>query len=132
MDKIEEFKAKIEEYEDDLFGATIFYEETKLMWPRSRLREVNFEEHYKSIMHRGKVIIGKAEKVLSEVITNGDVDKFKEIQFPPLMPVWYPDSIPRFKLLVETYNELFPGRDRTIALTKQEHKLIMNRVLDKF
>ncbi len=59
----------------------------------------------------------------------------KKVKFPPLekdmMPI-LSDNIPRFKLLVETYNELFPKRDRKAPLTKEEHKLIMNKVIGKF
>jgi len=135
LNEIKKIEAKLNDYKDDLFGATLFYEEAKLIWSFSFLKKVNFEKHYKNIIRRGETIISKAEKILSEVKINHDVDELKKIKFPPLekdmMPI-IPDNIPRFKLLVETYNELFPGRDRKIPLTKEEHKLTMNKVMDKF
>jgi hypothetical protein len=48
------------------------------------------------------------------------------------MPLVNPDGIPRLKLLLETYNELFPERDIEIPLTEEEYKLIMNKVINKF
>ena len=132
--EIDEFETKIKDYKDDLFGITLFYQGTKLVQPSSVLEAVNFDKHYKSIMNRGETIIIKAEEALSEVKISHNTDKFREIIFPPLTKDMPPiiDTIPRVKLLIETYNELFPGRDRKIPLTNQEIMLIMNRVIKKF
>ena len=77
----------------------------------------------------------KPKRSLAEVKTSGNVDRLKEVEFPQLekdiIRTRYPNNVPRMRLLVETYNELFPGRDRNIPLTKDEHKLIMDRVMDK-
>ena len=119
-----------------MFGVKLFYEETKLAQPSSLLKSANFEGYYKKVKRRGERVISKAEKILAEVKTSGNVDRLKEVEFQPLekdiMLTAYPDNVPRMRLLVETYNELFPGRDRRIPLTKDEHKLIMDRVVDKF
>lgn len=132
--KIEKFKSKIKDYKDDLFGITLFYQGTKLLQPSSVLEAVNFDKYYKSIMNRGETIISKAEEALKEVKISHNTDRFREIIFPPLTKDMPPiiDTIPRVKLLIETYNELFPGRDRKILLTNQEIMLIMNRVIKKF
>lgn len=132
--EIDEFETKIKDYKDDLFGITLFYQGTKLLQPPSLLKMVDFEEHYKSILDRGKTIINKAEEILSEVRTTHHIEKFREIKFPPLAKDMPPiiDNIPRLKLLIETYAELFPGRDRKIPLTEQENMLIMNKVIEKF
>ncbi len=78
MNEIKKIEAKINEYKDDLFGTTLFYEETKLMQPPSFLKKVNFEEHYKNIIRRGETIISEAETILNEVKINHDVDELKE------------------------------------------------------
>jgi len=85
-------------------------------------------------MNRGETIISKAEEALRAVKISHNTDKFREIIFPPLTKDMPPiiDTIPRVKLLIETYNELFPGRDRKIPLTNQEIMIIMNRVIKKF
>ena len=132
--EIDEFETKIKDYKDDLFGITLFYQGTKLLQPPSLLKMADFEEHYKSIMDRGKTIINKAEEILSEVRTTHHIEKFREIKFPPLAKDMPPiiDNIPRLKLLIETYAELFPGRDRKIPLTERENMLLMNKVIEKF
>jgi hypothetical protein len=87
-------------------------------------------------MKRGENIINKAEKILNEIKASNDINKVKEVTFPllenELMPLVNPDGIPRLKLLLETYNELFPERDRKIPLAEEEYKLIMNKVINKF
>ena len=87
-------------------------------------------------MDRGNKIIKRAEKILKKVKANNDICLFNEIEFPPLendiMHLVNPDGIERLKLLLETYNELFPEREKDIPLTEEEHKLIMNRIVNKF
>ena len=114
MSEIEKFEKKIKDYKDELFGVRLLYEGTKNLWADSYLERINFEQHYENIMKRGENIINK-------------------VTFPLLenesMPLVNPDGIPRLKLLLETYNELFPERDREIPLTEEEYKLIMNKVI---
>ncbi len=136
MDEIERFEKKIKDYKDELFGVKLFYEGTKILWADSYLEKINFEQHYENIMKRGENIFNKAEKILNEIKASNDINKIKEVTFPllenELMPLVNPDGIPRLKLLLETYNELFPERDREIPLTGEEYKLIMNKVINKF
>jgi len=130
------FEKKIINYKEELFALRIFYEQAKILWPPSLLKPVNFEKHYNNIMNRGNKIIKRAEKILENVKVNDDLRLFNEIVFPPLekdlMPLMNPDGIKRLKLLSETYNELFPERDKNIPLTEEEYKLIMNRIINKF
>ena len=136
MDKIEKLEKKIKNYKDELFGIKLFYEGIKILWVDSYLERINFEQHYENIMKRGENIINKAEKILNEIKASNNINKIKEVTFPllenELMPLVNPDGIPRLKLLLETYNELFPERDREIPLTEEEYKLIMNKVINKF
>ena len=136
MEKIRNFEKKITNYKNELFALRLFYEQAKILWPPSLLKSINFEEHYNNILNRGNKIIERAEKILKNVKVNNDLRLFNEIKFPPLekdlMPLVNPDGIERLKLLLETYNELFPERDKDIPLTEEEHKLIMNRIVNKF
>jgi len=136
MNEIKKFEKKIKDYKDELFGVKLFYEGTKILWADSYLEKINFEQHYENIMKRGENIFNKAEKILNEIKASNDINKIKEVTFPllenELMPLVNPDGIPRLKLLLETYNELFPERDREIPLTGEEYKLIMNKVINKF
>jgi len=136
MNEIEKFEKKIKDYKDELFGVKLFCEGTKILWADSYLERINFKQHYENIMKRGENIINEAEKILNEIKASNDINKIKEITFPllenELMPLVNPDGIPRLKLLLETYNELFPERDREISLTEEEYKLIMNKVINKF
>ena len=136
MDKIRNFEEKITNYKNELFALNIFYEQAKILWPSSILKSINFEKHYSNIVNRGNKIIKRAEKTLKDVKVNHNLNLFYEVEFPPLekdmMLLVNPDGIERLKLLLETYNELFPERDKDIPLTEEEHKLIMNRIVNKF
>ncbi|MBA7581531.1 hypothetical protein ES708_23437 [subsurface metagenome] len=136
MNKIKNFEKKITNYKNELFALRLFYEQAKILWLSSMLKSINFEEHYNNILNRGNKIIKRAENILKNVKVNNDPRLFNEIKFPPLekdiMPLVNPDGIERLKLLLETYNELFPERDKDIPLTEEEHKLIMNRIVNKF
>lgn len=130
------FEKKITNYKEELFALRLFYEQAKILWSTSLLKSVNFEKHYNNIMNRGNKIIKRAENILKNVKANNDLRLFNEIEFPPLekdiMPLVNPDGIERLKLLLKTYNELFPERDKDILLTEEKHKLIMNSIVNKF
>lgn len=136
MNKIKNFEKKITNYKNELFALRLFYEQAKILWLSSMLKSINFDKHYSNIINRGNKIIRRAEKTLKDVKVNHNLNLLYEVEFPPLekdmMPLVNPDGIARLKLLLETYNELFPGRDKDIPLTEEEHKLIMNRLTDKF
>ncbi|GAG00242.1 unnamed protein product, partial [marine sediment metagenome] len=118
------------------FALRLFYEQAKILWPSSMLKSINFDKHYSNIINRGNKIIKKAEKTLKDAKINHNLNLLYEVEFPLLekdmMLLINPDGIERLKLLLETYNELFPERDKDIPLTKEEHKLIMNRIVNKF
>jgi len=135
MNKMKNFEKKITNYKEELFALRLFYEQVKILWPSSLLRSMDFKKHYNNIMNRGNKIIKRAERILKNVKVNNDTSLFNEIEFPSLekdiMPLVNPDGVERLKLLLETYNELFPERDKDIPLTEEEHKLIMNRIINK-
>jgi len=136
MDKIRNFEKKITNYKNELFALRLFHEQAKILWPSSMLKSINFDKHYSNIINRGNKIIKRAEKTLKDVKVNHNLNLLYEVEFPLLekdmILLVNPDGIERLKLLLETYNELFSERDKDIPLTEEEHKLIMNRLTDKF
>ena len=136
MDKIKNYEEKILNYKNELFALRLFYEQTKLLWPSSMLASMNFEKHYNNIKNRGNNIIKKAENILKHAKIDQNVNLLDEIEIPPLeeevMYLINPDGIERLKLLLETYNELFPGRDKDTPLTEGDHRMIMNRIIEKY
>ncbi|MHA1876973.1 MAG: hypothetical protein ACTSUC_11070 [Promethearchaeota archaeon] len=136
MNKMKNIEKKITNYKEELFALRLFYKQVKILWPSSLLKSMDFKKHYNNIMNRGNKIIKRAERILKNVKVNNDTSLFNEIEFPSLekdiMPLVNPDGVERLRLLLETYNELFPERDKDIPLTEEEHKLIMNRIINKF
>jgi len=136
MDEIRNVEKKITNYKNELFTLRLFYEQTKILWPSSMLSSINFEKHYNNIKNRGNNIIKKAENILKDAKVSHNVNLLDEIEFPPLekdmMPLVNPNGIARLKLLLETYNELFPDRDKDTPLTEGDHRMIMNRIIEKY
>ncbi len=136
MEKIRNFEEKITNYKNELFALRLFYGQAKILWSYSMLNSIHFEKHYHNIINRGNEIIKRAEKTLKDVKVNHNLNLLYKVEFPLLekdmMLLVNPDGIERLKLLLETYYELFPGRDKDIPLTVEEHKLIMNRIIEKY
>jgi len=136
MEKIRNFEKKITNYKNELFALRLFYEQAKILWPSSMLKSINFDKHYSNIINRGNKIIKKAEKTLKDAKINHNLNLLYEVEFPLLekdmMLLVNPDGIERLKLLLETYNELFPDRDKDTPLTEGDHRMIMNRIIEKY
>jgi len=136
LDKIRNYEEKLLNYKNELFALMLFYEQTKLLYPASMLTSINFEEHYNNIKNRGNNIIKKAENILKQAKIDQSANLLNKVEFPPLekemMNLVNPDGIERLKLLLETYNELFPGRDKDTPLTEGDHRKIINRVMEKY
>jgi hypothetical protein len=136
LNKIRNYEEKLLNYKNELFALMLFYEQTKLFYPVSMLTSINFEEHYNNIKNRGNNIIKKAENILKQAKIDQSAILLNKVEFPPLekemMNLVNPDGIERLKLLLETYNELFPGRDKYTPLTEGDHRKIINRVMEKY
>lgn len=130
---IESFRQEIQEHEDQLFGITLFFEGIKIVWAdHEEILEMN-RIAVENIMQRGNAAIKQAKRLLHEAEKDpSKIERLQRFQFPPIHgdPILEGMS-ERGKILVETYNELFPGRPRTDSRTQTEIMLLMERVADK-
>lgn len=119
---ITSFKQKIWEQEEQLFGITLFFQSLSQVWAgNEQIIKMN-KSHYENIMKRGKEYITKAKQLLDGVIENPDkISLLEQFEFPPIRGDLMSDGLTeRAKILVETYNELFPGRLKEDPLTEDE------------
>jgi len=131
--EVESFKSKIKEQEDQLFGIRLYCELINaIKYDKNTLNLVN--QHYKNIKERGEESITRARELLKETEGFPDlVEYLRLFQFPPIHG--YPmleEMTDRAKILIETYNELFPGQPKEKTLTEDEKRLLLETATDKW
>ena len=124
--EIELFKKKIIEYENLLFGLSLYYQGIIYLYSDyAQIVQMN-KKAYDNIMKRGNIAIKEAKKILRKVQENpNEIRLIREFIFPPIY------GIERLRILVETYNELFPSRPRNIPLSEGENLKLMKAVVNK-
>lgn len=132
--EIKKFEEKIKEQEDQLFGIKLFFDGLKDTWRRNKPIIAMNKFHFTNIMNRGKLYIQEAKKLLNEVKQNPEKTyQLKAFIFPPIKGSPMLDEITkRAKILVETYNKLFPERPRDKELTEEERLLLKTKAIEKF
>ena len=125
--EIELFKKKIIEYENLLFGISLYYQGIIYLYSDyDQIVQMN-KKAYENIIGRGNTAIKEAKKILRKVQENpNEIRLIREFIFPPIY------ETKRLRILVETYNELFPGRPRNIPLSKEENLKFMKAVANKY
>ena len=132
-DIIGSFETEIQEQEDQLFGIALYFEGILILWSHDKnIIEMN-RKAYENIMKRGNAFIKEAKQLLYEAQKDpGKVELIRQFQFPPIYGHPMVDEMTkRAKILVETYNELFPGRPRANPLTQAELMLLMEAAANK-
>lgn len=125
---VDSFKNEIQKHEDQLFGITLVFQNICLRYSgQEEIIEMN-RKHFRNIMQRGQDAITKARQLLYD--TKNDPSKVKLIrhfQFPPIHGHPLLDEMTKTaKVLVEIYNELYPGRPRETPLTETELSRLMD------
>ncbi len=118
MKEIDLFIKRIEEQEDLLFGTSLFYQGILQMYSADEYIMKMNRESYESILKRGNKAIEIAKHLLDKV--QKDTSKLyllQEFEFPPTIE----EISIRSKILIEAYDELFPGRPREKPLTEKEN-----------
>lgn len=119
---IEAFEEEIEKYENSMFGLML-YQETSPM-PVKVLQKIS----YKNMLRRGDKAIEEAKSILKDAKEGNDVsDRIKSFEWPVILK----DMMYRLDILLECYNELFPGRPREKRLSREEIITLRNAAVDR-
>lgn len=119
---IKEFKSKIKEYEDVLFGMNLYYQGICFTWRHNKeIIEFN-RRHYKDIEKRMTTAINKAKQLLEEAKQGSDkLPLIQQFEFPPIKGHPALDEGTKLaKALAKAYKEIFPDRPRNKPLTEKE------------
>jgi len=128
------FKENINKHEDQLFGIILYYEGICTMYSgQKEIIEAN-RKAFQNIIKRGEKAIREAKQLVQEVQSEPNkVKKLQMFRFPPISGHPMLDQVSeRVRILVETYDRLFPGRPRGKPLTDNEHTLLMKEAASRY
>jgi len=131
--EIELFKKKILEQENQLFGISLYYQGIIFLYSdHDDIVEMN-KKACQNIMESGNTAIREAKRLLQEVEENPNkINLIREFEFPPIHGAWILDEMTkRTQVLVEAYNQLFPGRPREVPLSEEENLKLMQAAANK-
>ncbi len=122
MVEIDSFRQRINEEEDLLFGITLFYQGIIQMWAADEATLKVNRESYERTSKRMDEAIRRARELLNEVQENPNkLSLLKQFDFPPTID----EMAKRSRILIEVYDELFPGRPREKPLNQEQNIQLM-------
>ncbi len=117
-----EFEQQIKEYEDMMFGLTL-YQETS---PErvQRLQKMS----YKNIKRRGEKALREAKSILLDIKRGKDVqDRIMCFEWPIIID----DMRFRIGVMLQSYNSIFPDRPKDKSLSEQEIIALRNEAINR-
>ena len=118
----EAFTRKIEEHEDLIYGIALFFEGISLLYAGQEAVIETYKKQFRNIIRSGSDALQHAQALLEESKNDpSKVDAFAQFDFLPCTGHTDPEGMTkRAKILVETYNVIFPGRDRSKPFQEPE------------
>ena len=121
MDK-SKFEQQIKEYEDIMFGLML-YQQTSPKWV-----QLVQQTSYKNMRRRGKQAIEEAKSILSAMKQGKDVqDRIMCFEFPIILD----DMRFRIEIMLQSYEELYPERQREMKLSEKEITALRNEAMSR-
>jgi hypothetical protein len=117
-----EFEQQIKEYEDMMFGLTL-YQETS---PKcvQQLQKMS----YKNIKRRGDKALREAKNILLDIKRSKDVqDRIMCFEWPIIVD----DMRFRIDVMLQSYNSIFPDRPKDKSLSEQEIITLRNEAMNR-
>ena len=109
-----DFHEEIRRQEDLLYGVALFYEVITHLYAGQKAELETYRKQFRNIIQIGNTAIERAVGMLERARQNPErVDMFRHFTFVPCLGHSNPDELAkRAMILVQTYNEIFPGRPR--------------------
>ena len=127
------FEKDLQMQRDQLFGITLFSEGVELMYAdQPEILEMN-RQSFQNVKERTESSISAAQSLLE--LVKADRGKIKELRRFRFLPIGGHPTLDqmtrRTKILVDTYERLFPGRSRSKPLTREELESLMTAAADQ-
>lgn len=132
-EEIRRFEEMIKLHIEQIFGSTLYFQGIDLMYSgQPELVEMNLQ-HFKDIKNRAEDAIAAANSLLQEVKRNSSkVKELKRFTFPPISGHPILDQMTqRAQIVVQTYEQMFPGRSRSQPLSQGELTKLMIEAVEQ-
>ena len=129
----EAFEKETARQEDILYGVALFFEGISLLFAGQEAIAETHRRQFRNIIRAGKQVCQWARTLLESARKEpGKLRLLREFEFLPYQDHPDPDAlIERAQILVETYEELYPGRDRHERLTEEQILRLMEKAGSK-
>lgn len=130
---IRRFEKDLQMQRDQLFGITLFSEGVELMYAgQPEILEMN-RQSFQNVKEKTESSISAAQSLLE--LVKADKGKIKELRRFRFLSIGGQPTLDqmtrRTKILVDTYERLFPGRSRSKPLTREELESLMTEAADQ-
>lgn len=131
---VDSFKRELQEQEDQRFGLLLFYEGIRIIYAGKKLIIKMNQKAINRIVKRLDKALSRAKQLLRKVEEDpSKIEQLKEFQFPPISGHPMMDEMTRrVQLLIEIYDELFPGRSRTETLGESEMLQLFEEASERY
>lgn len=124
---MKEFELLIHRHRDLLYGMALFFEGLAVLYLEQEQIIQTYRRQFRNLIRNNQEKLEQATALLDQA-KQGAVSIEELQQFDFDIGEWYPDPeglIQRAEILVRTYEDTFPGRDRGTPFTKEETLQLM-------
>ena len=124
---MKEFELLIHRHRDLLYGMALFFEGLAVLYLEQEQIIQTYRRQFRNLIRHNQEKLEQATALLDQA-KQGAVPIEELQQFESDIGEWYPDPeglIQRAEILVGTYEDTFPGRDRGTPFTKEETLQLM-------
>jgi len=125
--QVKDFEDRTAHQRDLLYGVALLYEGIAVLYAGQEQAVATYRKQLRNIIRDGGTRVDRAELLMDEV--RKDPARLPELgQFTFNLGEGHADPeglVARAGVLVEMYEELFPGRDRSLAFTAEETLLLI-------
>jgi len=123
------FEVEIDRQEEILYGVALFFEGISLLFDGQEAIVETHRRQFRNIIRAGKQVCEWARTLLEEAKKDQNkIRLLREFEFLPFQDHHDPEGlIQRAQILVETYEELYPGRSRHEHLPQDDMLRLMEK-----
>lgn len=131
---IADFSREIKRNQDLLYGVALFFEGIAHLYSSQEAELETYRKQFRNIIQLGNDAIERAVAMVERAKQNPEKALlFKHFSFVPCLGHSKPEELAeRARILVETYNEIFPGRPRGQAFGTDEIIRLMEAASERF
>ena len=126
---LDAFEKEVARQEDILYGVALFFEGVSLLFAGQEAIVETHRRQFRNIIRAGKQVCQWARTLLESARKDSaKTGLLREFEFLPYQDHPDPDAlIERAQILVETYEDLYPGRNRHKRLTEEQILQLMEK-----